>query len=203
MNRFPVLLAILLVLLVSGSLVITSAAQEGTLQTAEADSLTLVTTINVGGEPDSIVVNCSGPNCGRRYDIAYIDKSTDKIHFIDGDTFQPTAEEISVPISSGFYNWMVYNRYHQLIYGLSDRKECNNDFGFDCWWEVFVIVIAGRESVGSFSVNEVFDNDPPSPSDTPLYGIAGFAIKQPYSEGGNNGRLFIHDYLNTTWTWWI
>ena len=194
MKRYPALLAILFVLLMSGGLTISSAAQAGAEQSVEADALTLITTIPVGGEPDTIVVDCAGPDCSRRYDIAFFDKSTDLLHFLDGDTFVLGTEEIANYLLSA-YTWLVYNRYHQQIYTLFDDVTCNNDFGFDCWEEVFVRVVAGRKSIGVFSVNEDFDSDPPSPSNTPRYGIAGFTLKQPYSEGSNNGRLFIHDYL--------
>ncbi|MFB0535239.1 MAG: hypothetical protein ACETWR_09670 [Anaerolineae bacterium] len=57
------------------------------------DPLTLLTTIEVGGSPSAIVVDCLA---GRNDVIFY---GNDKVRFIDGDTLTLVPEEISLLLS--------------------------------------------------------------------------------------------------------
>ncbi|MBC8248563.1 MAG: hypothetical protein H8E90_02695 [Anaerolineales bacterium] len=145
--------------------------------------LALLATIEVGGSPDAIVVNCW---VGRNDVIFYDRSSGGKVRFIDGDTLTLAPEEISLPTRE-WEGWMVYDKYHHQAYVLSTQLRWTP---YTSWEEVRVHVVAWRSRLGSFSVNDVYNTDPQNPADK-RYGIDGLAFKQPMSEGDNPGRLII------------
>jgi hypothetical protein len=153
---------------------------------AQAGTLSLVQTIEVGGSPDAIVVDAYGG----RNDVLYFDAGV--VRFIDGDTLQVDAEQISVP--SSLEGWMVYDRGHHQTYVVT---EVDNETNMRVSWdEIRVTVIAARASRGSFSMNDVYnESDPLHPADH-FFGLNGLALKQPLAEGGNPARLIVDDTAN-------
>jgi len=151
-------------------------------------SMSVLTTIEVGGSPDAIVVDCSpGYN-----DVLYFHyDSGPKVGFIDGDTLTPAPEKISVNGSpqGSWDHWMVYNRYHHLAYFLEGSS------GGDGWVGARIAVISGRSEIGGISVNYTFNHDQADPPDE-WYAAEGMIIEQPMTEGSNPGRLII----DNNWT---
>ncbi len=75
--------------------------------------LVLLETIDVGGRPDSIVVD----RYVGRNDVIFRDLATGKVRFVDGNTLALATEEITLP-TWGFETWMAYDRYHHQTYAL-------------------------------------------------------------------------------------
>ncbi len=152
-------------------------------QAQGGDPLALLKTIEVGGRPDAIVVDCYAG----RNDVIFYDRSGyGKVRFIDGDTLTLTADEIALPTDE-WEGWMVYDREHQHTYVLSTQSRGTYP---NTWDEVWVSIIGRRASLGGFSVNESYNADPQNPADE-RYAIDGVTFKQPLSEGDNPGRLII------------
>jgi len=149
------------------------------------DPLVLVTTIEVGGRPNAIVVDGSpGHN-----EAAFYDESSSTVRFIDGETLTLAPEEIT--LSSWQEVCAVYDRYHHQVYLLTTKSvQVWADGHYDWWEELSVHVIAGRSHVASLKVNEAYNTDPTDLADG-NYAVEGVALKQPMSEGDNPGRLII------------
>ena len=144
---------------------------------AQADApLVLLETIDVGGRPESIVVD----RYVGRNDVIFRDLATAKVRFIDGTTLALASEEIYLP-SWGFETWMAYDRYHHQTYALQVVRQ-------EGWNEVLVHRVGWRSRLDSFSVNAGY-NDPVPVDDR--VGVDGLVLKQPMSEGENPGRLII------------
>ena len=141
-----------------------------------AEPLVLLTTIEVGGSPDAIVVDHSGG----RNDVIFYNRSTQKVQFLDANSLTLAAEEISIPTWE-WNGWIAYDTYHHQAY-LVNTKVQNG------WIEAKVNIIRNRQLMKSFSVNAAYNNINPTDEH---YGIDGLAIKQPFSEGANPARLLI------------
>lgn len=163
-------------------LILVSSQAISSVGATPVDILEPIATLEVGGMPDAIVVDRGGG----RNDVLFYDLSTSQVRFIDGDTLMEDAGQIPIETWS-FEGWMAYDAYNQQTYFISVH---NRGVYPNNWKEARVNVIAARELVTYFSVNEAFNSDPLNPVDV-RYGIDGFAFKQPHSEGNNLGRLFI------------
>ena len=151
----------------------------------EGDFLTLVTTIDTGGSPGAIVLDCSGIDCDRRHDVIFYDSDSSKIRFIDAETLTLSPEEVTGWF--GFLNWMIYDRYHRQVYILGDKSKCD-DWGNNCWREIRVHIIAGRSRTSSFVINEAYKDF--------RYAVDGLTLKQPHSEDNEPARIFIDDTVH-------
>ena len=158
---------------VLGTLLVACLPLLGQSRAGSAGVLRLVARIGVGGEPSAIAVD----HCGGRNDILVYSGS--KVRFIDGDTLTLASEEISIP-SWAWEGWIAYDRAHHQAYVLQVTLRSG-------WQELLVHVISGRSHIGSFSVNEQWND--PVPQDS--YDLDGLAFKQPGSEGNNPGRLIV------------
>jgi len=152
------------------------------------EPLVLLKTIDVGGSPDAIAVDCWAD----RHDVVFYDRSGGKVRFIDGDTLALLPEEI--PLSTwAWEGWIAYDRYHHHSYLVTTRLR---ETGMRVVWkEVLVHTIAGRSLVNTFSVNEQYNTDPFDPADK-FYSLEGLALKQPMSEGDGPARLIVDDTAN-------
>lgn len=177
MRRFAWLVAACLVLgpLIGGPTGLLRGRAQG------GESLELLATIKVGGRPSAIVVDC----CAGRNDVIFYD--SDRVRFIDGDTLTVAPEQIALPTYE-WEGWMAYDRSHHQAYVVT--TQLHQSSLYPSWKEVEVHVVAGRSLLDSFSVNAGYNTDPSDPIDT-QYLVAGLALKQSSSEGGNPGRLFL------------
>ena len=142
----------------------------------EAEPLELVRMLQVGGMPDSIVVDTwSGRN-----DVIFYDLASSKVKYLDGDSLLPTGDEILLP-HRGFDSWMSYDRAFGHTYVLQVQREYD-------WDNLMVSVLNRRKLVSSFSVNEPFNAN--TPVDFP-YKITGFASKPAFLEVNVPGRLVV------------
>jgi hypothetical protein len=116
-----------------------------TLLPLQSDSLTLLKTIEVGGMPDSIVVD----HTATRNDVAFYDMSNGKLRFLDGDTLTMTTDEISLP-TWAFDSWMQYDRHFNRIYVLTVATKTG-------WEEANVKVIDNRSLLITLSINNVWN----------------------------------------------
>ena len=155
------------------------AANQGS---STSQPLTLLTTIEVGGTPDAIVVD----HYAGRNDVIFYDRASSTVHFLDGDSLSSLPEVISIP-TLDWQGWMAYDHYHHQAYFISTRLQGTSP---DTWVEVLAHTIANRSLTSSFSVNQLFNPDPLNPVDW-RYGIDGLVFKQPGVEGSYPGRLII------------
>jgi len=161
---------LILCLLASGRTALPHSQAQG------GDPLVLLDTVEVGGQPESIVVDVYDGRNG----VIFWDLSDTKVRFLDGDTLTLATEEISLP-SWSFDGWLAYDRYHRHTFVLQVVNHSS-------WQEVRVHRLGWRSNLGSFSVNAGF-NDPAPQDDN--YDVDGLAFEQPMSEGNNPGRLII------------
>lgn len=155
-------------------------------QSGRADYLELWKTINVNGEPQAIVVSCSGSNCSREHDVIFFDASNDTLRFIDAETGALTAHEISL-LHSEFDSFLEYDRYHRQAYITGDDEECD-DWGFNCWRRMWLYIIGGRARLNSIVINEEHKDF--------RYDVDGFTLKQPRDEGGGQARIIIDNTIH-------
>jgi hypothetical protein len=172
--------------LVSACLVLGLLAGGSTGSLHSQDPLELLTTIDVGGQPSAIVVDC----CDGRNDVIFYD--SDRVRFLDGDTLTVIPQEHDLP-TSAWEGWMVYDRYHHHTYVVTKHAR-ETDLRVR-WKELQVHAIASRSLLDTFSVNGIYNTAPQDPTDR-FYGLAGLAFKQPVSEGDNPGRLIVDDTAN-------
>ena len=152
----------------------------------DADPLVFVSSVNVGGQPSAIIVDhATGHN-----DVVFYDG--DKVRFLDGDTLALAPQQIYLPTTE-WAGWMDYDRvYHQTYVVTVQSRETPMRVR---WKEVQVHVVAGRSTLGSFSVNAGYNTDPLNPPDQ-SYAVAGLVLKQPLSEGDHPARLIVDDAKN-------
>ncbi len=144
--------------------------------------LTLVQTIEVGGQPDAILVDTDR----ERHDVLVYDREAGQLHVLNGDTLTLDAETIALP-TADWTMWMAYDRVNHRTYALTTERIGAHP---NTWTEATVNVLAQRQVVNRFSVNGWANPNPSAPVDT-VYEIGGLVFKQPASEGGNPGRLII------------
>lgn len=150
----------------------------GTPLSTAAVSLSLVKTIDVGGDLGPVVVD----HWGDRNDVLVYDQAGAKLRFIDGDTLALAADEVSLPT----WNWkafLVYDRHHHHAYALTTSQRTG-------WVEGVWHVIADRAEIASISINRAANEGLSDPPDD-FYSIEGAAFKQPLSEGANGGLLVV------------
>ena len=126
---------------------------------APRQSLSLVGGIEAG-EPHDLVVTCRGYQCSREHDLVYYDASQDAnawrhVRFVDADSLQPVGEGISLSGSSE--GPLLYDTYHRQVYAFGERDACD-DWGIDCYEQVRVHILAGRERQGFFTINDSFNS---------------------------------------------
>jgi len=190
MNKSAILLFSLI------TLVIAVLAPSSTIESQEGGSaLELVEVITLPGDPERIMPLCYGYYCLRINDLVYYDDDGSYLRFLDLVTHELADYKIWLDhFSTDFF--MVKNHQNNLIYALSENKVCNDEtFNRYCWEEARVNIIGGRNYVDSFSLNELFDGDPPNPTLTPRYDVDGITFKEPLVEDNLGGRLYVHDVI--------
>ncbi len=145
-------------------------------------ALSLIGSIDVGGTPDTIVIDHSPFH----NDVVFYDRSTQRIHFIDAETLTLSSDFIGIPTTQ-WEGWLVSNRVHHLVYFIGSRWRVTD--GGESWEEVLVHVIDHRAEISSFSINEPWNPVSGSPQDS-NYEIDGVVLKQPYTEDPN-GRIIV------------
>jgi hypothetical protein len=155
-------------------------------RSGEAAYLELWKTIKIEGEPQAIVVSCSGPDCSREHDAIFFDASSDAVRFFDIDAGALAADEINL-LHSGFDSYLEYDRFHQQAYIVGDDETCD-DWGLNCWRRMWLNIIAGRARLNSIVINEDYQDF--------RYDVDGFTMKQPTDEGNHYARIFVDDTIN-------
>jgi len=151
-------------------------------ESGSGQPLTLMTSIEVGGTPDAIVVD----HYAGRNDVIFYDRASSTVRFLDGDTLSIAPGAISIP-TQDWQGWMAYDHYHHQAYFISTQFQGTSP---DSWVEVLVHTIADRSLTSTFSVNQTFNQDPQNLVDW-RYGIDGLVFKHPGVEGSYPGRLII------------
>ena len=157
-----------------------------TEQSREAAYLTLWKTIQVGGEPQAIVVSCSGPRCSREHDAIFFDGSDKTLRFIDGESGALAPDQVNL-LHSEFDSFLVYDRYYHQAYIVGDERECD-DWGLNCWRKMRLHIIGRRARINSIVINEEYRDI--------RYDVDGLTLKQPLAEGSGFARIIVDDTIH-------
>jgi hypothetical protein len=151
----------------------------------EENELTLLTSIDVGGRADALVID----SCRKPGEVIFFNRTAGAVRFLSETTH--TLSPDSIPLSTLDNNrWIAFDRGLCLAYVVTSQQRWN--FGTIPWREVHLHVVQNHAPIGTISVNAARNLNLTEPPDSGYY-LTGLALKQSNSEASNPVRLIIDD----------
>lgn len=155
-----------------------------------ADVLEPVATVAVGGTPQSLAVD----SCSPTGDVLVYDRSGGKLRFLNGDTLALRAESLDLP-TTAYHSGLIFDPALCRAYLITTRTRWIGSL--PPWTEARVHVIANRQVIGTFTINEDYNLGLVDPPDG-HYDLDGLAVKYSNTEGGNPLRLIVDNTVGGT-----